>query len=244
MVETVKRNAALGFAPAYKSEWEAESYANADSVYIRPFTYSEGAIGVNVCHEPWVIIVCTTVSAYFSSKAPDAVVTDRVRAVPGGTGSIKTAANYVTSALAKHEAEKGGFIECLFLDGAQHKYIEEGSSCNVFFYLKSGELVTPELGDTILPGITRASLIELARDKGVKVSERKIAIDEVLSETQECFFSGTAAGAMPISSLTYKNKKTVFNNGKVGDLTAGLRDTLKGIQYGALRNNKGWLVKV
>jgi branched-chain amino acid aminotransferase len=100
------------------------------------------------------------------------------------------------------------------------------------------------LGDTILPSITRSSIIELAKDRNVRVSERKISIDEVFTEGKECFVSGTAAGATPIESLTYKDKKVVFNGGKVGELTAELRDTLKGIQYGTIPDTKGWMVKV
>jgi branched-chain amino acid aminotransferase len=122
--------------------------------------------------------------------------------------------------------------------------VEEGSSCNIFFYLKSGELVTPALGDTILPGITRSSIIELARDRNVTVTERQIAIDEVLAEARECFVTGTAAGATSIESLSYQGRKAVFNNGKVGELTAELRDTLKGIQYGARPDTKGWMTRV
>jgi branched-chain amino acid aminotransferase len=241
---TVKRNAKLGFRPRYKEEWEKDSFMTADSVYIRPFSYSEGGIGVNICYEPWVMVICTPVSAYFAGGNADAVVTGRIRATPRGTGWIKAASNYTIAALAKHEAADRGFMECVFLDAEHHQYVEEGSSCNIFFYLKSGELVTPALGDTILPGITRASLIELARDRKVKVSERKISIEEVLGDAKECFVSGTAAGASPIESLTYKGKKTVFNGGKVGELTAELRDTLKGIQYGTLPDTKGWLLRV
>jgi branched-chain amino acid aminotransferase len=243
-VETVRRNAELGFRPHYKKEWEADSFASADSVYIRPFTLAEGGVGVNISHEPWVMVVTTPVSAYFSGGNSDAIVTERVRATPKGTGWIKAAANYTIAALAKYEAVKAGFMECIFLDANHHKYIEEGSSCNIFFYLKSGELVTPELGDTILPGITRSSIVELARDKGVKVSERKISVDEALESTRECFGSGTAAGATPIDSLTYQGKKAVFNEYKIGELTAELRDTLKGIQYGAIPDAKGWLTRV
>jgi branched-chain amino acid aminotransferase len=244
VVETVKRNAALGFALSYKPEWEKDSFINADSIYIRPFTYSEGAVGVDISREPYVVVITTPVSAYFSAANSDAVITDRIRATPKGTGWIKAASNYVISALAKHEATDAGYMECIFLDPVERKYIEEGSSCNIFFYLRSGELTTPKLGDTILPGITRSSIIELARDRQVKVSERKISIDEVISEARECFVSGTAAGATPISSLTYDGRKTAFNNGKVGDLTAEIRDTLKGIQYGLLPDAKGWLVRV
>jgi branched-chain amino acid aminotransferase len=244
VVEVVRRNAALGFRPAYNADWEKDSFMNADSIYIRPFTHSEGGIGVNVSGEPYVLVVATTVSSYFSPGTPAAQITERIRATPKGTGWIKAASNYVISALAKHEAAEAGFVECIFLDAVERKYVEEGSSCNAFFRLKSGELVTPELGDTILPGITRASIIELARDKKVKVSERKIAIEEVLSEGKECFLSGTAAGATPITELSYQGKRVVFNGGKTGELTAEIRDTLKGIQYGTLPDTKGWMVKV
>jgi branched-chain amino acid aminotransferase len=243
-VQTVKRNAGLGFYPRYDSGWEKDSYMTADSVYIRPFTIAEGGIGVNLSHEPYVMVINTPVSAYFSSGSSDAVVTERIRATPKGTGWIKACSNYVISALAKSEALKAGYMECVFLDAIHRKYIEEGSSCNIFFYLKSGELITPELGDTILPGITRASIIELARDRGVKVTERKVSIDEALEETKECFVSGTAAGATPLSSLTYQGKKVVFNNGKTGEFIAEIRDTLKGIQYGKLPDTKGWMVPV
>jgi branched-chain amino acid aminotransferase len=243
-VETVKRNGERGFRPWYNPEWERNSFANAESVYIRPFSYTEGGIGVALSQEPWVVVVTSPVSSYFSEGSADAVITDRIRATPKGTGWIKAASNYVISALAKHEANAAGFMECIYLDAAHRKYLEEGSSCNIFFYLRSGELVTPELGDTILPGITRASIIELARDQGVQVSERKISIDEVFAEGKECFVSGTAAGATPIESLTYQGKKVMFNHGKTGSLTASLRDTLKGIQYGTLPDTKGWMVKI
>jgi branched-chain amino acid aminotransferase len=241
---TVKRNAALGFFPRYKSSWEKDSFMSADSVYIRPFTISEGGIGVNLSREPYVMIINTPVSAYFSSGNSDAVVTERIRATPKGTGWIKACSNYVISALAKAEALEAGYMECVFLDAVHRTYIEEGSSCNIFFFLKSGELVTPELGDTILPGITRASIIELARDRGIKVTERKVSIDEALEETKECFVSGTAAGATPLASLTYQGKKTLFNNGRTGEFTAEIRDTIKGIQYGTLPDAKGWMVPV
>jgi len=243
-IETVKRNAALGFSLDYKEEWEKDSYMSADSIYIRPFTISEGGIGVNLSCKPYVMVINTPVSSYFSSGSSDAVVTDMIRATPNGTGWIKACSNYVVSALAKDDALKAGYMECVFLDAIHRNYIEEGSSCNIFFYLKSGELVTPELGDTILPGITRLSIIELAKDRGLKVKERRISIDEALEETKECFVSGTAAGATPITSLTYQGKKVRFNNEKTGDLTAEMRDTIKGIQYGKLPDNKGWLKQV
>jgi len=244
VLETVRRNAKLGFRPFYQSEWEKDSFMSADSIYIRPFTIAEGGIGVNISQEPWVMVIATSVSSYFSGGNFDAVVTNRFRATPNGTGWIKACSNYAMAALAKHEAADAGYMECVFLDAVNRKYVEEGSSCNIFFYLKSGELVTPELGDTILPGITRASVIELAHDKGVKVTERKISIEESLDETKECFVTGTAAGSTPVTSLTWQGKKAVFNGGKVGEFTCDIRNTLKGIQYGTVPDTKGWLVRV
>jgi branched-chain amino acid aminotransferase len=243
-LEVVRRNAALGFTPEYNPDWEKDSFSTADAVYIRPFTYSESGVGVKLSNEPWVLIVCTTVGPYFESGLKGAVISNRIRATPNGTGWIKAASNYVISAMAKHEAAEQGFMECIYLDAVERKYVEEGSSCNIFFYLESGELVTPELGDTILPGITRESIIELARDKGIRVRERRISIDEVLSETRECFVSGTAAGATPIESITYNGKMVEFSGGKCGDLTAEIRDTIKAIQYGKIADSKGWMVRV
>ncbi|MDR1257044.1 MAG: aminotransferase class IV, partial [Spirochaetaceae bacterium] len=216
----------------------------ADAVYIRPFTYAEGGVGVKLSGEPWVIIVCTTVSAYFEPGLKGAVISERARATAKGTGWIKAASNYVISALAKHEAAEAGFMECVFLDAVERKYVEEGSSCNIFFYLKSGELVTPELGDTVLPGITRESVIDLARGKGVNVTERRISIDEAMSESRECFVSGTAAGATPVESITFNGKTAEFNGGKPGDFTLEIRNILKSLQYGAASAPAGWMFRV
>lgn len=243
-VETVSRNHKLGWTVRYKDEWEKNAYMTAESVYIRPWAMSESGVGVQLARNPYVLFVCTPVGAYFNYELKGAVTSKRIRATPNGTGWIKAASNYVISAMAKHEAAEGGYMECVFLDATERKYIEEGSSCNIFFYLSSGELVTPELGDTILPGITRTSIIELARDLGVNVRERKISVEEALSDTKECFVTGTAAGVTPIESLTHNGKKAVFNGGQTGELTAKLRDTLKGIQYGALPDTKGWMVTV
>ena len=123
-VEVVKRNNELGFCPKYDAEWEKDSFLNAPSVYLRPFTYAEGGIGVNISHEPWVFIISSTVSAYFSSGNSDAITTERIRATPNGTGWIKAAANYTIAALAKHEAIKAGYMECIFLDAKKNTFIE------------------------------------------------------------------------------------------------------------------------
>ncbi len=243
-VEFVRKNWELGYVPAYNPEWEKDSYASAASVYIRPFMYSEGGVGVGIPAEPFVIICATSVSSYFKGGNTKAVTTNRIRATPHGTGCIKCASNYAISALAKREAEDAGFMEVVYLDSEEHKYIQEGSSCNIFFVLKDSTLVTPELGDTILPGITRASVIDLARDKGIKAEERKISIDEVMADAVECFVTGTAAGITPIESVTHAGKEAVFNDRKPGEVGAELQKLLKGGQYGSIPFARPWNTKV
>ncbi len=240
----VKKNKAIGFAPAYDAAWEKDHFVSGHSVYIRPFTWSEGAIGLGVSKFPSVVVVATPVSTYFDSGNAKAVTTDRVRATHRGTGWIKCDSNYVIPIIAKKEAQAAGYMEAVFLDAAEKKYVEEGSSCNIFFLLKSGTLVTPELSDTILPGINRKSVITLATDMGVKVEERKVPLDEVMAEAIECFVTGTAAGVSYIESLTHGRKTTVFSGGKIGELTMELLKKLKGIQYGALPDTYGWMFPV
>ncbi len=239
-----RRNLDLGFAPVYDPEWEKDDFAAGHSMYIRPFSYSEPAIGLRMSSEPWVIIITTPVGSYFRPGSSSAVTTSRIRAFPGGTGWIKCDANYVTPILAKKEAEAEGYMEAIFLDAAEQRYIEEGSSCNIFFYLKNGILVTPELLDTILPGVTRMSVLTLGKDLGIKTEERRISIDEVLSEATEAFVTGTAAGIAHIESITHKGKTARFSNGAMGEVTRSLARQLKGIQYGAVFDRHGWMVRV
>jgi branched-chain amino acid aminotransferase len=237
----VGRNKRIGFAPAYDPAWAAGDFLFAHAVYIRPFTYAEPGIGVGISKSPWVIVITTPVGSYFKPGDSKAVTTRRIRATPGGTGWIKSDSNYVTSALAKKEAERDGFMEAVFLDAREHAYFEEGSSSNIFFVMKNGTLVTPALGDTILPGITRKSILVLAAEKGMKTEERSLSVKEVFSKACECFVSGTAAGITPIESLTHEGKEAVFSGRAVGEATRELLKTLKGIQYGALPDTHHWM---
>jgi branched-chain amino acid aminotransferase len=237
----VGKNKALGFAPAYDPEWAAGDFVQGSAVYIRPFTYAEPGIGVGISKAPWVIVVTTPVGAYFKAGNSKAVTTRRVRANPGGTGWIKADSNYVTSALAKIEAEQAGFMEAVFLDAREHEYFEEGSSCNLFFVMKDGTLATPSLEDTILPGITRKSILVLAKEKGIRIEERRVSVTEVSANARECFVSGTAAGITPIESITHEGRETVFCSRAVGEVTLGLLKTLKGLQYGAVADTHGWM---
>jgi len=237
----VAKNKRLGFAPAYDPSWVKDSFQTARAVYIRPFSYAEPGIGVGISRTPWVVIMTTPVGSYFEPGKPRAVTTRRVRANPGGTGWIKADANYVTSALAKREAENAGYMEAFFLDAREHRYFEEGSSCNVFFVLKNGIVVTPSLEDTILPGITRKSVLLLAQEQGLKTEERRVSVEEVFSDVREAFVTGTAAGIAHIESITHEGKTAEFSGGKMGDVTAALLKTLKGIQYGAVADSHGWM---
>lgn len=237
----VGKNQGLGFAPRYDSAWAKDDFVSGRSVYVRPFTYAEPGIGVGISKHPWVVVVTTPVGAYFNPGNSKAVTTRRVRANPGGTGWIKADSNYVTSALAKREAESAGYMEAVFLDAREQKYFEEGSSCNIFFLMKDGTLVTPSLEDTILPGITRKSIILLAREKGLRTEERRVSVKEVFSEAKECFVAGTAAGISFIESVTHEGNEVVFAGRQIGELTRSLLKTLKGIQYGALPDTHGWM---
>ncbi len=239
--ETVKRNAELGFTPVYNTAWEADHWQSGAAVYIRPFTYSEPGIGINISKTPWVITVCTTVSAYFVPGKNEAVTSERIRATPHGTGWIKTAANYVTSILAKSEASEAGYMEAIFLDAATRENIEEGSSCNFFALFPDNKLITPALHDTILPGITRDSIINLAGDRDLEVIESDLSIYSVLDNAVECFVTGTAAGITPIGSLTHKGKKRGFSSMEKDSLSTSLLKELKGIQYGAIEDRFNWM---
>ncbi len=244
VLELVRRNEKLGFAPAYNPEWEKKNFAEGSAVYIRPFSYAEPGIGLGTSSYPWVVIAATTVGSYFDPEMRTrAVVTDKIRATPGGTGWIKCNANYVQPILTKKQANEDGYMEAIFLDVTQ-TYVEEGSSCNIFFLMEDDTLVTPELADTILPGINRASALQLAADMGVATEERKVPIDEVMDRAKECFVTGTAAGVSYIESITRNGKERVFNGGAVGELTEKLATTLTGIQYGKVEDRHGWMYEV
>ncbi len=244
VLDVVRRNRDLGFSPAYSAEWEKDDFASGHSIYIRPFSYSEPAIGLGLSERPWVVIIATPVGAYFKPGNSKAVTTNKVRAFPGGTGWIKCDANYVVPTLAKKEAEAAGYMEAIFLDAGEHTYLEEGSSCNIFIYLENGTLVTPELGDTVLDGINRASVLSLAGEMGIAAEERKISIEEAMGDGKEVFVTGTAAGISFIESITHNGTTKEYSDGKPGELTLALRKRLKGIQYGVEEDSFGWMTEV
>jgi branched-chain amino acid aminotransferase len=243
--KVVRLNEELGFRPAYDPAWEADNFLHATSIYLRPFSWTEGGIGLNLSSNPYAVVVATPVGSYFDPDASSkAVTTDTVRATDGGTGWIKCNANYVIPTLAKKQAIAEGYMEAIFLDYKERKYIEEGSSCNIFFLLKSGALVTPALEKRVLNGVNRRSVMQLAKDMGVKVEERRISIEEAMDDGTECFVTGTAAGVSFIESVTHQGKTAEYNGGKMGDFTRTMLHTLKGIQYGAEPDKHGWMFEV
>ena len=173
---------------------------------------------------------------------------DDVRAVGGGTGYAKCGGNYAASNRAGERAEKQGYSQVLWLDGVERRYIEEVGAMNVMFKI-NGEIVTPALTGSILPGITRKSCIEVLRNEGYKVNERLFSIDELAEALEngtleEAWGCGTAAVVSPIGELCYKGKKYPVNNGEIGEVTQKLYDTLTGIQWGKLEDTYGWTCSI
>ncbi|HMM19654.1 MAG TPA: branched-chain amino acid aminotransferase [Selenomonadales bacterium] len=219
------------------------------SLYIRPFAIAtDPFVGVKVSDTYKLFFILSPVGAYYAAgfNPVNIKVEDKyVRAVKGGLGEAKTAANYAASLKAQIEAKKEGFAQVLWLDAVERKYIEEVGTMNILFKIK-GEIVTPALNGSILHGITRDSVLQLARDWGVKVTERRIAIDEVFEahakgELEEVFGSGTAAVISPVGELSWKGQKIVINNNKTGPFAQKMFDHVAGIQYGKIQDKFGWV---
>ena len=197
-----------------------------------------------------MVILAPSGAYYPGGLAPVKIYVENnyVRAVRGGMGYTKTGGNYAASLKAQDEAEKQNYSQVLWLDGIEHKYIEEVGAMNVFFVFDD-EIVTPELDGATLPGVTRASCIELLRSKGYKVSERLLSIDEVVEKYnqgkfKEMFGSGTAAVISPVGELKYGDTIMNINNGEIGEVSQMLYDTLTGIQWGKIEDTFGWTVPV
>lgn len=215
------------------------------SLYIRPYMFAtEAHIGVRSAHEFHFMVIALPVAPFFSAGFEPislAVLDEFTRAAKGGTGEAKCAGNYAASLLAKQHAKDMGCSEVLWLDAAEHKYIEELSGMNVFFVEETANgprLITPNLNGTILHGITRDSLMQLAPVLDIETEERDITIDEIETraakgEITEAFACGTAAVIAPISDLKFEGGKTVtFGNGKPGKTTTRLYEELIAIQQG------------
>ena len=222
------------------------------SLYIRPTMISTDVmLGVHASHTYRFFIICSPSGAYYAKGlAPVGIYVEPelVRAVKGGVGFTKTGGNYAASILAGDIAEKKGYEQGLWLDGKDNKYIEEVGSMNMFFKFKDA-LVTPPLLGSILGGITRDSIIKLAKHKGIPVDERRITVQDVFDAAdngtlEEAFGSGTAAVVSPVGRLAWKDREISISGGQIGKLTQDFYDTLTGIQYGDREDPFGWVVKI
>ncbi len=219
------------------------------ALYIRPLMMGvEEFLGVKPSDKYIFFVILCPVGAYYKEgfNPIKIYITDKyVRAVPGGVGDVKTGGNYAASLFASEEAKKLGYTQVLWLDAIEHRYVEEVGTMNIFFYFED-ELVTPELTGSILPGITRDSVLRMTRDWGLKVRERRISIDEVIDgiktgRLKECFGTGTAAVISPVGWLAYKGEEVIINNGETGPLAKRLFNELTGIQYGERPDPYGWI---
>ncbi|MDA8125447.1 MAG: branched-chain amino acid aminotransferase [Deltaproteobacteria bacterium] len=222
------------------------------AAYIRPtMIATEKALGVHPANEYLFYIVMGPVGAYYPEGfAPTKiyVTDDYCRAAPGGIGAVKAGANYAASLHASEIAKKKGHTQVLWLDPAERKYVEEVGTSNMFFVI-GDELVTSPLLGSILPGITRDSVIRLAKSWGVKVTERRISMDEVMEAIasgtmQEAFASGTAAVVSPVGQISFRDRDYLINGGKTGRMTERLYNELLAIQYGQQDDPFGWRVKI
>lgn len=235
-----------------KVEKDWVPHSEGTSLYIRPFIFAaDPFLGVHPAKKLYYMVILAPSGAYYpGGLAPVKIYVENnyVRAVRGGMGYTKTGGNYAASLKAQDEAEKQNYSQVLWLDGIEHKYIEEVGAMNVFFVFDD-EIVTPELDGATLPGVTRASCIELLRSKGYKVSERLLSIDEVVEKYnqgkfKEMFGSGTAAVISPVGELKYGDTIMNINNGEIGEVSQMLYDTLTGIQWGKIEDTFGWTVPV
>jgi branched-chain amino acid aminotransferase len=231
-------------------DWVPRTYGT--SLYIRPFMIAtEPYLGLKSSHQFLFLIITGPVGAYYPegfNPVKIQVCEKYSRAAAGGLGAAKTAANYAASLLAEKEAHQAGFTQVLWLDAAERKYAEEVGAMNIFFKIK-GTLITPGLGGTSLAGVTRESVLTLARQWGIPAEERRISIDEVVAahgkgELDEVFGAGTAAVISPVGLLNYKGKNLTIADGKTGPLAQRLFDEIIGMQYGKKPDPFHWIVSL
>lgn len=226
--------------------------AEGTSLYIRPFMFAtEASVGVHASRKYTFMIVCSPVGSYYPQGVNPVkiyVEDEYVRAVAGGTGFAKCGGNYAGSVAAQTKAEKLGYTQVLWLDGVHRKYIEEVGTMNVMFKINN-EIYTAPIDGTVLPGVTRDSIITMLKDWGYQVNEVHLAIDDLMEyarkgELEEAFGTGTAAVISPIGELNYQGNIITINDFKTGDVTQKIYDTLTGIQWGKIEDPYHWVVKV
>jgi branched-chain amino acid aminotransferase len=222
------------------------------SLYIRPFIIGDSPVlGVKPAkHYTFGIIMCPVGPYYANGLSPTKIFVEEefVRAVMGGTGYAKIGGNYAGALKSQEKAHEKGYEQVLWLDGIERKYVEEIGTSNAFFVIGE-EIITAPLAGTVLPGITRNSVIELLKEWGLNISERRLTIEDVFKageegSLKEVFATGTAAVISPVGELAWKNRKITVNNGEIGMISQKLYDTLYGIQSGIITDEHGWIVDV
>jgi len=222
------------------------------SLYIRPFMFgNDESLGVHAVHNATFVIILSPVGSYYAeglNPVKISIESEDVRAVRGGTGYAKCGGNYAASLRAGKRAAAKGFSQVLWLDGVERKYIEEVGAMNVMFKI-NGEILTPMLTGSVLPGITRKSSIEILREWGYTVKETLVSVDDLIGAAEkgtleEAFGTGTAAVISPIGHLVYKDVDHEVSNNQIGELTQKLYDELTDIQWGKKPDTRGWVYKV
>jgi branched-chain amino acid aminotransferase len=226
---------------------------NEKTLYFRPFEIAaEDFLGVRPAHRAEYRVIASPVGPYFTGGIKPVkiwIALDSARAGRHGTGEAKTGGNYAASLQAQTEGYEQGCSQVMFLDAETATYIEELGGMNLFFVFKDGHVATPALDGTILHGITRDSVIQLIKDRGIEIQERKITLDEMRDginsgEIVEVFACGTAAVITPVGQFASKNETIGQADAEPGQLTVSLREELTGIQYGTEEDRHGWLYKL
>ncbi len=222
------------------------------SLYLRPFMFgNDESLGVHAVHRATFMLIASPSGSYYAegiNPVKIMIENEDVRTVRGGTGYAKCGGNYAASTRAGERAAKKGYSQVLWLDGVERKYIEEVGAMNVMFKI-NGEIITPMLTGSILPGITRKSCIEVLKSLGYKVNERLLSVDELMSALkdgtlEEAWGCGTAAVVSPIGKLAYGEEEYEVGGGKIGEVTQKLYDILTGIQWGKVEDSFGWVHKI
>ena len=222
------------------------------SLYIRPFMFAtEGALGVHAANSYKFVIVLSPSGAYYAAGVNPVKILiedELVRAVKGGTGFAKCGGNYAASILGQVKAEAKGCAQVLWLDGVERKYVEEVGTMNVMFKI-AGEIYTAPIDGSVLPGVTRDSILHILRDWGYTVHEDRLSVDDLMQAghdgtLEEAFGTGTAAVISPIGEFLYRDDAVTINDFRTGELTQKLYDYLTGIQWGQVEDTYGWTTMV
>ena len=233
-----------------EEKWVPKTFGT--SLYLRPFMFgNDESLGVHAVHRATFMLRASPSGSYYAegiNPVKIMIEDEDVRTVRGGTGYAKCGGNYAASTRAGERAAKKGYSQVLWLDGVERKYIEEVGAMNVMFKI-NGEIVTPKLTGSILPGITRKSCIEVLKDLGYTVSERLLSVDELLNALktgalEEAWGCGTAAVVSPIGKLAFGDEEYEVGGGKIGEVTQKLYDILTGIQWGKVEDKYGWVYRL